>query len=157
MAGWHHWLDGCESEWTPGVGDGQGGLACCDSWGCKESDTTERLIWSDTYIINIILYINIYTYNKYIHIYIYIYMGIYIYVYIHLGLLHCRHILYHLSHQGILYIHIHTYFIMLICICLCIDLFFFYESKFVKYIEKYFISLITIFILIKCASKISIY
>ena len=47
MAGWHHWLDGCESEWTPGVGDGQGGLACCDSWGRKESDTTERLIWSD--------------------------------------------------------------------------------------------------------------
>ena len=47
MAGWHHWLDGRESEWTPGVGDGQGGLACCDSWGCKESDMTERLIWSD--------------------------------------------------------------------------------------------------------------
>ena len=47
MAGWHHWLDGCESEWTPGVGDGQGGLACCGSWGRKESDTTERLIWSD--------------------------------------------------------------------------------------------------------------
>ena len=43
MAGWHHWLDGHESEWTPGVGDGQGGLACCDSWGCKESDTTEWL------------------------------------------------------------------------------------------------------------------
>jgi len=50
MAGWHHWLDGCESEWTPGVGDGQGGLACCDSWGRKESDMTERLIWS-LYII----------------------------------------------------------------------------------------------------------
>ena len=47
MAGWHHWLDGLESEWTPGVGDGQGGLACCDSWGRKESDTTEQLIWSD--------------------------------------------------------------------------------------------------------------
>ena len=43
MAGWPHWFDGCESEWTPGVGDGQGGLACCDSWGCKELDTTERL------------------------------------------------------------------------------------------------------------------
>ena len=39
-AGWHHWLYGRESEWTPGVGDGQGGLVCCDSWGCKESDTT---------------------------------------------------------------------------------------------------------------------
>ena len=36
MDGWHHRLDGRESEWTPGVGDGQGGLACCDSWGCKE-------------------------------------------------------------------------------------------------------------------------
>ena len=47
MTGWHHWLDGRESEWTPGVGDGQGGLACCDSWGRKESDTTEWLIWSD--------------------------------------------------------------------------------------------------------------
>ena len=47
MAGWHHWLDGCESEWTPGVGDGQGGLACCDSWGHKESDTTERLNWTE--------------------------------------------------------------------------------------------------------------
>ena len=47
MADWHHWLDGCESEWTPGVGDGQRGLACWNSWGHKESDTTERLIWSD--------------------------------------------------------------------------------------------------------------
>ena len=47
MAGWHHWLDGRESEWTLGVGDGQGGLGCCDSWGCKESDTIEWLIWSD--------------------------------------------------------------------------------------------------------------
>ena len=47
MAGWHHWLDGCEFEWTPGVGDGQGGLACCDSWSRKESDTTERLNWTD--------------------------------------------------------------------------------------------------------------
>ena len=41
MAGWHHGLDGRESESTPGVGDGQGGLACCDSWGRKESDATE--------------------------------------------------------------------------------------------------------------------
>ena len=43
MAGWHHGLDGHESEWTLGDGDGQGGLACCDSWGRQESDTTERL------------------------------------------------------------------------------------------------------------------
>ena len=45
MAGWHHWLDGCKSEWTPGVGDGQGGLACCGSWGRKSqtrlNDRTE--------------------------------------------------------------------------------------------------------------------
>ena len=47
MAGWHHWLDGHKSGWTPGVGDGQGGLVCCDSWGRKESDTTERLNWTD--------------------------------------------------------------------------------------------------------------
>ena len=47
MAGWHHWLDGHESEWTPGVGDGQGGVACWDSWGHKESDMTEQLNWSE--------------------------------------------------------------------------------------------------------------
>ena len=47
MAGWHPWLNGRESEWTPGVGDGQGGLGCCDSWGSKESDTTERLKWTE--------------------------------------------------------------------------------------------------------------
>ena len=35
-----------ESEWTPGVGDGQGGLVCCDSWGREESDTTEQLNWT---------------------------------------------------------------------------------------------------------------
>ena len=45
MAGWHHWLDGRESEWSIGVGDGQGGLACCDSWGRKELDMTELLYW----------------------------------------------------------------------------------------------------------------
>ena len=43
MAGRHHGLDGPESERTPGVGDGQGGLVGCDSWGCKESDTIECL------------------------------------------------------------------------------------------------------------------
>ena len=43
MAGWHHRLDTHEFGSTLGIGDGQGGLACCDSWGRKESDTTERL------------------------------------------------------------------------------------------------------------------
>ena len=43
MVGWHHRLNGHGFEWTPGVGDGQGGLACFSSWGLKESDTTERL------------------------------------------------------------------------------------------------------------------
>ena len=52
MAGWHHWLDGHESECTPGVGDGQGGLACCDSWGHKESDTTE-LNWTELIVRSI--------------------------------------------------------------------------------------------------------
>ena len=47
MAGWHHQLDGREFEWTLGVGDGQGGLACCDPWGHKESDTTEWLNWTE--------------------------------------------------------------------------------------------------------------
>jgi len=47
MAGWHHRLDGHEFEWSPGVEDGQGGLACCNSWGRKESDMTEQLNWTE--------------------------------------------------------------------------------------------------------------
>ena len=47
MVGWHHRLDGHGFGWTLGVGDGQGGLACCSSWGCKESDMTEWLNWTD--------------------------------------------------------------------------------------------------------------
>ena len=43
MVGGHHQLDGHGFGWTPGVGDGQGNLACCGSWGRKESDTTELL------------------------------------------------------------------------------------------------------------------
>ena len=43
MVGWHHRLDGHGFEQTPGVDDGQGGLACCSSWGRKELDTTEQL------------------------------------------------------------------------------------------------------------------
>ena len=44
MAGWHHWLNEHEFGWTPGVGDGQGCLACCNSWRHKESDITEQLM-----------------------------------------------------------------------------------------------------------------
>ena len=43
LVGWHHWLSGHEFEQTPGDGEGQGSLACCSPWGCKELDTTERL------------------------------------------------------------------------------------------------------------------
>ena len=43
MVGWHHWLNGHESEWAPGDSEGQEGLACCSPWGCKESDMTEWL------------------------------------------------------------------------------------------------------------------
>ena len=47
MAGWHHGLHGRQSEWTLGVGDGQGGLAFCDSWGIKELDMPEWLNWTE--------------------------------------------------------------------------------------------------------------
>ena len=47
MAGWYHWLNGHGFGWTLGAGDGQGGLACCSSWGRKESDTTQRLNWTE--------------------------------------------------------------------------------------------------------------
>ena len=43
MVGWHHWLDGHEYEQTPGDGEGQGSLACCIPWSCKELDMTEQL------------------------------------------------------------------------------------------------------------------
>ena len=47
MVGWHHWLNGHGFGWTLGIGDGQGGLAGCSSGSCKESDTTERLNWTE--------------------------------------------------------------------------------------------------------------
>ena len=58
MAGWHHQLDGHEFKWTPEIGDGQGGLACCNSWGRKESDTTEQLIWFDLKKNSLIFYVD---------------------------------------------------------------------------------------------------
>ena len=51
MFRWDHWLNGHGFGWTLGAGDGQGGLACCGSWGHKESDTTERLKWMELNII----------------------------------------------------------------------------------------------------------
>ena len=52
MAGWHHRLDGCESEWTTGVGDGQGGLACCDSWGRRvRHNWVTELNWTELKLI----------------------------------------------------------------------------------------------------------
>ena len=47
MVGWHHWLNGHEFEEAPGIGHGQGILVCCSPWGHKESDTTERLNWTE--------------------------------------------------------------------------------------------------------------
>ena len=47
MVGWHHQLNGHEFKQAPGDGDGQGSLACCSPWGCRESDTTERLNWTE--------------------------------------------------------------------------------------------------------------
>ena len=47
MVRWHHWLNGHGFRWTPGVGDGQGGLTCCGPWVYKESDRTERLNWTE--------------------------------------------------------------------------------------------------------------
>ena len=51
MVGWHHWLNGHEFEWFLGVGDGQGSLVCCGSWGHKESDMTEHLKWISQYTL----------------------------------------------------------------------------------------------------------
>ena len=47
MVGWHHWLNGHGFGWTPGIGNGQGGLACCGSWGHKELGVTEWLDWTE--------------------------------------------------------------------------------------------------------------
>ena len=72
MAGWHHWLDGYEFEWTPGVGDGQGGLACCNSWGRK--DMTELLNWTElmyiyTVNLSVIMNWNIHSIKKFCRVY----------------------------------------------------------------------------------------
>ena len=66
MVGWHHRLNGHEFGWTPGVGDGQGGLVCCSSWGHKESDTTEWLNWTELNWIFQCLIV-IFNYSLFIH------------------------------------------------------------------------------------------
>ena len=60
MAECHHGLDGRESKWTPGFGYGHGGLACCDSGGRKESDTTERLNWNELSLFFILVLVRLY-------------------------------------------------------------------------------------------------
>ena len=57
MFGWHHWPDGHECEQAQGVDDGQGSLVCCSLWGCKESDTTERLNWYIYMCVCVCIYI----------------------------------------------------------------------------------------------------
>ena len=66
MVGWHHRFNGHELEQTVGDSKGQGSLACCNPWGCQESDTTKQLNWTE------LIYTHIY--STYIHIYIYIYV-----------------------------------------------------------------------------------
>ena len=56
MVGWHHQLNGHEFEQAPGVGDGQGSLACCSPWGRKESDMTERLNWNEVLVAHMKYY-----------------------------------------------------------------------------------------------------
>ena len=57
IVGWHHQLSAHGFGWTPGVGDGQGCLPCCGSWDCKESDTTERLNWTELILIQGLFFI----------------------------------------------------------------------------------------------------
>ena len=58
MVGWHHQLEGHGFWWSPGVGDGQGGPVCCSSWGHGESDTTERLNWTESTVLSAIWMVN---------------------------------------------------------------------------------------------------
>ena len=60
MVGWHHWHNGHEFGWTPGIGNGQGGLAGCCSWVCKESDSAEQLNWTDSNKCEMISYCKFY-------------------------------------------------------------------------------------------------
>ena len=101
MAGWHHRLNGQEFGWTLGVGDGQGGLACCNSWGHKESDITEWLNWTEIRFYGLTINVtgesnsvlsplthliwSLFALNNsaqlQLHIYIYVYVCMYVYIY----------------------------------------------------------------------------
>ena len=69
MTGWHHRLDAHEFGWTLGVGDGQGGLVCCDSWGRKESDTTKRLNWTELNVYFSLLTVTNHVWYAWYHLY----------------------------------------------------------------------------------------
>ena len=64
MVRWHHWLNGHVFEWALGVGDGQGGLACCSPWGLKESDTTERLNWTDKCGLMVFVFLRLISFSE---------------------------------------------------------------------------------------------
>ena len=78
MVGWHHQLGEHEFDQAPGVGDGQGGLACCSSWGHNKSDMTDRLNSTEHSVWRLQL-----QNKKYIHIHIHIYMNVYAATYSH--------------------------------------------------------------------------
>jgi len=72
MAGWHHWLAGRGSQWTPGVGDGQGGLVCCNSWGRRVGqDWATDLIWLEYSLFNMLCYSMVYSNVNQLYMYIY--------------------------------------------------------------------------------------
>ena len=95
MAGWHHRLNGHEFGWTPGVGDGQGGLECCNSWGRKELDMTERLNWTELNWG----YFQSWSEMKGTPLCLSLLQGIFSTRGLNPGLLHCRWILYQLSRK----------------------------------------------------------
>ena len=75
MVGWHHWLNGHEFGWTPGVGDGQEGLVCCSSLGHKESDMTEQLNWTELRDLNL---------GNFYNIFLFFFLWTYVFYFIHL-------------------------------------------------------------------------
>ena len=97
MVGWHHQLDEHEFEWTLGVGDGQGSLVCCSTWGRKETHTTEQLNWTElnTWVnghkVFVFLWLAYFTLNNVLKVYFFllfktiIFHGTYHILFIHLS------------------------------------------------------------------------